>query len=210
MTLLKPSCLFLVALAACNEPARCEEASRSIVTDPDAPLLVGGTYSDALAAIAGERSGVLQWHDGESHVVGFPAPGESRVTLLMHEPSTAWNVDLQRQGGQRNERLACPDRFEAEIEVEIRSDDGVLDMSVMALATFQTVDTAMIVLDVTGEDLGMLDWSPVEEGASLLLVLSLGPEGGEGALRLVGPGDEEVDSAGGVGQSVELVTWMMG
>jgi hypothetical protein len=197
-----------VVLVSCNAPDGCVEASRTAVTDPSTALLIGGTYADALAAVGGMRSGPLQWLENEDHVTGFPPPGQAEITVTILEPDTAWNVDLERGPGVgRYERLFCPDVLEADLEIELQSDDGVLDARILAPTTFQRTSTATIVVDVTDEDLGMLEWSPVVEGASLSLWLSYGTAtGDEGSLRL--RRSESDDSGqGGVGTTVDLARW---
>ena len=114
---------------------------------------------------------------------------------------------MLEEGGRRNERLFCPDHLEAELEIELRSDDGVLDAVIVTPVTLQAPDRMVLTVDVSDEDLGMLDWTPVEVGATLYLMLSYGTSAGsEGALQLHSGegGDSE-----GVGTSVELATWTL-
>ena len=203
----------VVTLVACSDPAHCVEASRTAVTDPDASILIGGTYGDVLATVVGERAGTLRWLDSEPYVNGFPPPGEAQITVTIHEPDMASDVDLQKRGGgglyARYERLSCPDLLLAELEVELQSDDGVLDAGpLLAEVVFQTPDGVTFYADVTDEDLGMLDFRPVDEDASLLLMLSYGSlTGPEGALELHSGASD--GSGNGVGMSVDLATWTL-
>jgi hypothetical protein len=201
--------LLAVTLVACHEPARCVEASRTVVTDSNAPLLIGGTYGDALATVVGERAGTLRWLESEPYVSGFPPPGETRITVTIDEPTIAWDVDLERRGGRRNERLAsCLDQLKTELEVELQSDDGMLDTAVVTAVSFQSPEAVTIIADVTDEELGTLEFHPVDEDASLLLMLSYGSlTGPEGALELHSRASD--GSGNGVGMSVDLATWTL-
>ncbi|MEM9461905.1 MAG: hypothetical protein AAGF11_47540 [Myxococcota bacterium] len=197
-----------VTLTACAEPARCVEVSRSALTDPNDAILFGGTYGDVLATIVGERSGALRWLESEAYVAGFPSPGEAQITVTIDQPYQAWDIDVQRQGGNRYDRLACPDILQAEAEVAIQSDGGVLDATLAATMSFQAPDTLLYVTDVTDEDLGSLEFRPIEKGASLFLTLSYGSnDGPRGALTLRSGASS--DSGDGVGMSVDLATWTL-
>lgn len=207
MTTAKTSALLALTLAGCSEPAQCVETSRAPVTDPAAALSIGGTYADALATVVGERSGTISWLDSDAYVSGFPAPSEASITVTIEEPTETWDVQLAREGGGRNERLACPSALEVELQVELQTADGMLDATVTAPTTFHTPNAVTISVDITDEDLGMLDWSPVDPDASLLLVLSYGAATGpEGSLRLRSGSS---DDAEGVGTSVALATWTL-
>jgi hypothetical protein len=204
--------LFAATLAACQDSAHCVEVSRAEVTDPQAAVLIGGTYGEVLATVVGERSGTLQWLQSEQYVSGFPPRGEAGITVTILEPSLSWDVDFERHGGLRYERLLCTDSLETELEVELKSDDGVLDASLRIPVTFQGSDAVTIVADVTDEDLGALDFAPVDDGASLLLTLRYGTlTDPEGSLRLrsATSDDAGTDAGTGAGMSVDLATWML-
>jgi len=194
-------------LLACNDPARCVEVSRPPVTDPSTALVIGGTYGDALATVVGARSGTVRWNDGQSQVEGFPAPGEAGITVTIHEPSMAEQIDLEREGGA-GERLFCPDSLRAELEVELRSDDGSLDAVVMAEAEFDDPMAATITADVSDRDLGMITFEPADPEASLRLRLTyVSGSTAEGALVLVSGG--ATGEGSGEGSSIELATWSL-
>ncbi|MCA9710189.1 MAG: hypothetical protein KDK70_30395, partial [Myxococcales bacterium] len=111
----------LAALVSACSDSTCVEVTHPPVTDPDAPLVIGGTYGDALATVVGERSGTLRWLESSAHVRGFPSPGEARITVTIHEPSMAEQVDLERDGreGLYPERHVCPDGLEAELQLDL-------------------------------------------------------------------------------------------
>lgn len=199
--------LLVPTLVACSDPARCVEASRVPVMDAATPLVVGGTYADVLATLVGARSGAMRWLDTQAHVDGFPAEGATAITVTIAEPVETWNVDRTRDGGGRNERLACPDVVETELAVELQSDDGELEMSATLAVELQAPDRVTFLVDITDEDLGSLVWNPVDPDASLLLMGSYVMGGAaEGALRLRTGGGNEAD---GAGMSVDLATWTL-
>ena len=61
-----------------------------------------------------------------------------------------------RQGGG-HERLYCPDELQAEFAVEVRSDDGALDTSLLVPIVLQTSHGFTTTVDVTGEDIGAIE-----------------------------------------------------
>lgn len=183
-------------LAAC-EPGGCKELSRTVVTDPHAPLHVG-TLAELRATIGGVRSGPLRWLESERYVKGFPPPGETEITVAIAEPDDVWDLDFEPVNVQRNERLSCPDYAQAELEIELKTVDAVLDARIDTLATFSNTSTVSLWVDVTDEDLGNLPWDPVREDARLELVLEYGSlTGPEGSLRY--SFEESDDSGNGVG-----------
>lgn len=196
--------LFLLALsvAGCREPGRCVEASAP-VDDPSTPL-AGGTYGDVLALLVGERVGTASWLESEAHVRGFPEAGQTGISVVVHEPTMASAVSLEKEGGLRNERLACPGFLELELELEVRTDDGALDTSVLVPMVFRAVDGATAQVDITDLDLGMLEFDPVDEGAALLMTLSYDEnQPPTGSLRL-----DHRPGSGSV-MSIDLVTWVL-
>lgn len=206
-----PSLLVLLAslvLLGCREPGGCREVSRTLVTDPGAPVLGHGTFADVQATIGGTRSGPLEWHDAEPYVRGFPPPGTTDITVTIVEPSEVWSVDLERYNVQRNERLYCGDYLETDLEVALRSDDGMLDAHIVAPVDFQTTDTVTLWADITDEDFGMLRFDPLEDDAELYLVLEYGTlTGPEGSLRY--SYEESDDSGNGVGFMTSLATFTL-
>ncbi len=194
-------------LVACIQDGGCREASRTLITDPSALVLMG-TFADVRATVAGTRSGTLQWHDSSPHVRGFPPPGSTGISVTIVEPAEAWDVDLERYNVPRNERLACPDFLETDLEIELRSDDGMLDATIVVPVDFMAPDSVVVWADITDEDLGMLRWDPVEEDAQLFLVLEYGTlTGPEGSLRY---SFEHSDGFGhGVGFMTNLATWTL-
>lgn len=188
-----------VTTVACD--STCERVPRPTVTDPDTPLIIGGTWGDALVTIVGERSGSLTWQPSEPQVQGLPAPGETGVTVVIHEPDSAEEIDLEREGGHRHERLYCPDRVEAELELELRTDDGALDLRVPALATFDDPSSASITAELRGDDLGL---TPPDASLHLRLHYGDGLDGPGGALIL-----DSDDAESGASMTVELATWTL-
>lgn len=183
-------------LAAC-EAGGCKEVSRTAVTDPHAPLHVG-TLAELRTTVGGVRSGSLQWLESERYVRGFPPPGHTEITIAIAEPDVVWDLDLEPFDVQRNERLYCSDYVRVELEIELKTADGILDTRVDTLATLGNTSTAGLWVDITDEDLGNLRWDPVREDARLELVLDYGcltcPEG---SLRY--SFEESDDSGNGVG-----------
>jgi hypothetical protein len=197
--------LFVLPVTACGD-ATCVEVGSRTVTDPSTPLQIGGTYGELLANFVGERSGTALWLETDASVRGFPLPGETGIIVIIHEPVMATEVDLQRQGGGQ-ERLYCPDELQAEVEVEVRSDDGALDASMLVPIAFQTSHGFTTTIDVTEEDIGAIELGPIDGDARLLLTLSYGAGAApSGTLRLHTP---EGDSGAGVGMSEGLVAWTL-
>ncbi|MCX4241017.1 hypothetical protein [Paraliomyxa miuraensis] len=182
------------------------------MTDKDEPLVLGVTFGELMTVVVGERSGPLQWEASESYVRGFPPSGETRITVTVYEPSMVQEIDLERAESSRfpwlNERIDCSDWVEADLEIDLRSDDGALDTTLMTGAKFITSTSASIYADLTEEDLGDLIFDPVDPDATLRLQLSYGTADGPlGALVLrSGSSDGE---GNGVGMSVELATWTL-
>jgi hypothetical protein len=197
--------LFILPVAACGD-ATCVEVGSRTITDPSTPLLIGGTYGELLASFVGERSGTAHWRDAEASVRGLPPPGETGITVTIHEPGTATEVDLVREGGGY-ERLYCPDELQTEFAIEVRSDDGALDASLLVPIALQTSHGFLATVDVTEEDLGALELDPIDEDARLFLKLSYGTAAApSGALRLH---IEERASGTDVGTSVDLLRWTL-
>lgn len=185
-------------LLACSQPGVCEEVSRTLVTAPSDPVLMGGSFADVQATVRGTRSGPLRWHHTEQYVRGFPPPGQSEITVTITEPTLAWDVRTEAIRTSRYDRVSCPHYLETDLEIQLRSSDGVLDASIVVPVDIQTPDSVSLWVDVTDEDLGNLPWDPVREDARLELELAYGclscPEG---SLRY---SLEESDDAGnGVG-----------
>jgi hypothetical protein len=200
-------CLLALATLAACEPSGCEEVSRTLVTDPSAPVLMGETFADLQAAVGGTRSGPLRWYDNNQYVRGFPAAGESKITVTIAEPIAAWDIEVETHN-KRNERLSCSGYLETALQITLRSDDGVLDASIIAPVSTQIAGEVSIWVDVTDEDLGMLPWNPVEDDAELYLVLEYGSlTGPEGSLRY--SYEQSDDSGNGVGFMTELATWTL-
>jgi hypothetical protein len=196
---------FVLPVAACGD-ATCVDVGSRTVTDPSTPLLIGGTYGELLTDFVGERSGTARWRETDASVRGLPPPGETGIIVTIHEPSTATEVDLMRRGG-RGERLYCPDELQAESAVEVRSDDGALDASLLVPIAFQTSHGFTTTVDVTEEDIGAIELGPIDEDARLLLTLSYRAGAApSGTLRLR---TTEDDSGTGVGMSVDLLTWTL-
>jgi len=200
--------LLAATLVACSDPASCVEVSRPPVTDPDAPLVIGGTFDDVLDTVAGERSGALQWLPSEQYVRGFPSAGEGQITVTIHAPSMVQEIDLEKQGGQRNERLVCPDWVEAELQIDLRTDDGSLDTTVLGLATLNNPSTATIQADLTEEALGALAFDPIDPDATLRLELSYGTADGPVGALVLSSGSSD-DGSSGAGMTVDLATWTL-
>lgn len=194
---------------ACNQGGRCEEMSRTLVTDPSEPLLIGGTLTEIRATVGGTRSGPMLWQESESYVRGFPAPGQTEITVTIAGPQSGWELDYEVVDAARNERLTCTDLLETELEIHLQSADGVLDASIVAPVDFDVADTATIVVDLTEEDVGTLQWDPIEEDAELLLWLTYGTlDGPYGSLRLRRV-ERDDSGQGGVGMTVDLATWVL-
>jgi hypothetical protein len=200
------------SLAACGADGGCFQVDHPTVTDPDAPLILGVTFGELMTVVVGERSGPLQWESSEPYVRGFPPPGEARITVTVHAPSMVEQIDMEQEEASRfpwrNERITCVDWVEAELEIDLRTDDGTLDATLMAGATFRDSSSGSVVADLTDEDLGPLTFDPVDPNATLHLQLSYDSYGtAEGALVLrTGSSDGE---GSGSGMSVELATWVL-
>jgi hypothetical protein len=199
--------LLTISVSACQESG-CVEISRTKVTDPQEPVFIGGTYGEVLATVVGERSGTLKWEPSEQFVRGFPPAGEVGLTVTVHEPSMAWDIEIEKRA-RRNERLLCTHLLETELEIELRSDDGVLDLNVVAPVTIDNPDSVQIYTDVTENDLGTLQFDPINEDASLRLRLFYSPHAvsEEGALVLSTSSSD--DGGSGAGMTVELATWTL-
>lgn len=190
---------------ACVEPGGCREASRTAVIDPSAPLHIGGTLADVRATLGGTRSGRLQWLESELYVRGFPPPGQTEITVSIAVPDVAWEVDAEPFDEWPEQRLHCPDHLEVALELELRTDDGVLDASVAALVALESTRAATLRIDLSDEDRGNLPWAPFAEDARLLLVLSYGSRTGPtGALRL-----HHVEPDGSGELMIELARWTL-
>lgn len=198
--------LLAVPASACQESEGCVEVSRHEVTDPADGLFIGGTYADVLATATGERSGTLQWQPSDGVVRGFPTAGEVGLTVELHPPSMAWDIEIEKRAG-RNDRLACSHQLEAEFQIDLRSEDGALDTTVLAPATIESPDSVSIYTDITDQDLGALTFDPIEQSAALRLRLSyVDGRPPDGALVLsTGPSDGD----SGAGMTVELATWTL-
>lgn len=197
--------VFVLPVTACGD-ATCVDVGSRTVTDPSTPLRIGGTYGELLADFVGERSGTAHWLETDASVRGLPPPGETGIIVTIHEPNTATEVDLQRQGGGQ-ERLYCPDELRTEFEVEIRSDDGALDASMLVPIAFQTSHGFSTTIDVTEEDIGAIELGPIDEDARLLLTLSY--REGAAPSGTLGLHSTEGDSGTGAGTSVRLATWTL-
>ncbi|MEM9460409.1 MAG: hypothetical protein AAGF11_39925 [Myxococcota bacterium] len=178
-----------------------------MVTDSGEPLLIGGTYGDVLATVVGERSGTLRWRESEQFVRGFPQPGETEIAVEIHEPSMAWDIEIEKRA-RRNERLFCNHALETELEIELQTGDGSLDISVVVPVALDSVESATIVVDITEQELGDLRFDPVDADASLRLMLSYRAQTEpEGALLLSTNASD--DDGSGVGMTVDLATWTL-
>jgi len=199
-------------LAACGNTGGCFQVDHPPVTDPDAPLVLGVTFGELITVVVGERSGPLQWESSESYVRGFPPPGETRITVTVHEPSMVEEIDLEKEKGSRfpwrNERILCDDWVETDLEVDLRTDDGALDTTIMAGATFDDSSSAVIHADLTEEDLGALTFDPVDPNATLRLRISYGTADGPLGALVLRSGSSDGEGSG-VGMSVELATWTL-
>lgn len=195
-------------LVACNQPGVCKEVSRTLITRPSSPVLMGGTLADVQATVGGTRSGPLQWLPSQQYVRGFPLPGQTEITVAIAEPTMAWDVRTEVVRPSRHDRITCPHYLESDLEIQLRSDDGVLDARIVAPVDIQAPDSVSIRVDVTDEDLGNLPWDPIEEDASLELVLEYGTlTGTEGSLRYSYQHSD--DSGNGVGFMTDLATWTL-
>ena len=183
------------------------EVSRTMVIDSGDPLFIGGTYGDVLATVMGERSGTLRWLESEQFVRGFPRPGETEITVEIHQPSMAWDIEIEKRA-RRNERLFCTHALETELKIELQTGDGSLDTSVVVPVAFDSVDSVTIVADMTEQELGNLRFDPVDADASLRLMLSYRAQTEpEGALML-STGASDGDGSG-AGMTVDLATWTL-
>lgn len=205
--------LLLVAVMTSSgcDGATCVQVDHPVVTDPDSPLIIGGTYGDALSTIVGSRSGPLQWHEIEPAVEGLPAPGETRITVVIHEPSMAEQLDFEKKRSVPNERLTCSDWVLAYLEVELHSEDGALDVRLPATAKFYDPGEASILVRVGDEHLEPLGLRPSDPDAELLIQLTYygyedaPPPSGTLTLR----SDSGGEGGNGVGMSVDLATWTL-
>jgi hypothetical protein len=209
MSLLPKIC----ALLACTAPVACEgsscrQMSRTLVTDPNAPLYAGGTLADLQTTVGGTRSGPLYWHESAQYVRGFPPSGQTEITVTVAEPDHVWDMDFERHNTARNERLYCGDYLETELDIELRSDDMVLDARFHVPVVLDGTSGMTIYIDVTDDDLGNLPWDPIEPDAELALVLSYGSlTGPEGALRY--SYERSDDSGNGIGFMTDLATFTL-
>jgi hypothetical protein len=205
----------IVPLAACGDAGECIQIDRPPVTDPEAPLILGVTFGELMTVVVGERSGPLQWASSEPYVHGFPAPGETRITVTVHEPRMVEEIDLQKRGGSRfpgrNERLYCAGWVEAVLELDLQTDDGALDTTVTANATFHDPDSAVVVADLTTQRLGAVSFDPVDPTATLHLQLSYRASDSNGSAEgtLVLRSGSSDGGGSGVGMAVELATWAL-
>lgn len=205
LVLLSLLSVLTLPLTACGD-ATCMEAASRTIADPSTPLLIGGTYGELLAHFVGERSGTAHWRETDASVRGLPPPGQTGIIVTIHERGAAMEVDLMRQGGG-HERLYCPDELQAELAIEVRSEDGALDASLLVPVAFQTSHGLTTTVDVTHDDLGAIELGPSDEGARLLLTLSYRAGAApSGTLALRTPED---DSDAGVETSVDLLTWTL-
>jgi hypothetical protein len=189
------------ALVACNEPSgHCEVVSRIRSTDPSAPLLIGGTLADVQTAVGGTHSGPLRWLESEGVAWGWPPPGETELTVTV-QPLSAEELDREVVDAGRDERLACTDLLQMELEIELRTADGNIDTTILSTMTLESQDSMWIVHDLTHEDFGALRWGPLDDPAQLLLELVLhdATTAPHGSLKLFRPAEEEY--------FVELATW---
>lgn len=202
--------LLAMTVVACEAAGPCVQIDHAPVTDKDAPLVIGVTFGEMTTVVVGERSGPLRWESSEPYVRGFPPPGETRLTVTVHEPSTAQEIDLEREDGSRfpwrNERIVCSDRVDADLELDLRTDDGVLDTTIVAGASFDEFGSATMTGDLN--DLDALGLEPVDPNATLHVRLSYDSDrSAEGAL-VFRSGSANGDG-NGVGMSVELATWTL-
>lgn len=200
--------LLTVSSAACQESEGCVEVSRTMVADPQDEVHIGGTYGDVLATVVGERTGTLKWKQSEQFVRGFPSPGEVGLTVTVHEPSMAWDIEIEKRA-RRNERLLCTHLLETELEIELRSDDGILELDVVAPVTIDSPDSVRVYADVTEQDLGTLQFDPINEDASLRLRLSYDPYAVSEDGALILSTNSSDDDGNGNGMTVELATWTL-
>jgi hypothetical protein len=162
--------LVAAALEACD--GGCREVYRRTVTDPDEPLSIVRTLADMQAELGGSRSGPLHWtEEGPRVAKGFPAGGEAEITVIISVPNNALDV-LLNESGPFPRRGTCPSHADVDLEIDLRSSDGLLDTGTVSQVSFHDVDDAPTIwVDVTDEDLGALTWDPLVEGSRLYFVM---------------------------------------
>ncbi|MCX4240396.1 hypothetical protein OEB96_07215 [Paraliomyxa miuraensis] len=197
-------------LMGCDSKGGCFQVDHPPVTDKEALLVIGVTFGEMVTVVEGERSGPLQWESSESYVRGLPPPGQTRITVTVHEPSMVQEIDQEQEEASRfpwkNERIVCSDRVDADLEIDLRTDDGALDTTIVAGASFDEFGEAQM----TGvlEDLDALGLDPVDPNATLHVQLSYDSDrSAEGALVLRSGSSD--GNGSGSGMSVELATWTL-
>ncbi|MCX4239744.1 hypothetical protein [Paraliomyxa miuraensis] len=195
-------------LIGCDSKGGCFQVDHPPVTEEDTPLVIGVTFGEMVATVVGERFGPLRWESSEPYIRGLPPPGQTRISVTVHEPTMAQEIDLERVVDSRfpwrNDRVVCSDWVEADLEITLRTDDGALDTTIVVGALFDEFGSATM----TGEldDLDALGVEPVDPNATLYIRLSHEfDRPAEGALVLRSGSS---DGNGG-GMSVELATWTL-
>lgn len=198
-------------LPACNNDLCTTERPQRHVSDPEARLVIGGTYADALATIVGERSGTLEWISADAHVDGLPASGQTRIMVTVDEPYSARENTWRPGRTNRNEEEAsCRDlnRLIADLFVDLESDDGFLDATLDVRATFSSPEAATISVDVEDESLGDMFGVPNEPAARLSLALDFIADGHSGG-RLILHSPPAEDTEDQRWTQVDLAVWAL-
>ncbi|MCX4239391.1 hypothetical protein [Paraliomyxa miuraensis] len=197
-------------LVGCESKGGCFQVDHPPVTDEDAPLVIGVTFGEMVATVVGERSGPLRWEPSEPYIRGLPPPGQTRITVTVHEPTMAQEIDLERVVDSRlpwrNDRVVCSDWVETDLELALRTDDGALDTTIVAGALFDEFGSTTM----TGEldDLAALGVEPVDPNATLYVRLSHDADRPAEGTLVLRSGSSDGNGNGG-GMSVELATWTL-
>ena len=197
-------------LMGCEVKGGCFQVDHPPVTDKDAPLVIGVTFGEMMTVVVGERSGPLRWESSEQQIHELPPPSDTRITVTVHEPSMAQEIDLEQEEGSRfpwlNERIDCLDRVDADLELDLRTDDGTLDTTIVAGASFDEFGSARMTGDL--EDLDALGLDPADPNATLYVRLSYHSDRPAEGTLVLRSGSSDGHGNGG-GMSVELATWTL-
>jgi hypothetical protein len=96
-----------------------------------------GTPEAAFAALEGQCDGALRWN-ANSDLADVAADGDVVMAVAVQlDHQSARLIRHEHPIGTRGTRLDCPSELEVDAEVELRSDDGRIDVKAKTKARFR-------------------------------------------------------------------------
>ncbi|MEM9461841.1 MAG: hypothetical protein AAGF11_47220 [Myxococcota bacterium] len=168
--------------------------------------------------------GTLTWNGGGNWAQMTPSEGMTEFTSTLSHGDRV--IYRRVPGADGDLYVACPDALDLKVSIQMRTDDGVLDETWEATASFELA-TGNVIADIDAEAVGLVDTIQVEpkpeppvpvENLSYAMILSYNihplspqlPKSGSGRVYLLGDyeveqQDEEIMDLGGVSRL--LMEW---